>query len=364
MSFPGNIPQLIAYINKAALDEQIVLIHANNQSNNLEQTVAQQLKLNRPIQFIKSMYHLATSRYILVDNYYGFLAVTHFNEEAQCIQLWHANGALKRFGLEDLTNNKRSKRAIRRFQAVYDRFDSIVVSSRKMENIFRRSFGVNSDARFLRTGIPRTDFFFDPIQKQRALQQFKTDFPKANNKKVLLYAPTYREDQLSKDNITLNINFAKLSEQLQDDYILLLRLHPAISHRFSDIYSDFIINVSEYESIDTLMVGADILITDYSSIPFEFALLQKPIIFYAYDFDTYASSRGLVHDYENIVPGPIVKSTDDLIDVIKEQAYDLKQIEQFANEWNEYADGHATEKIIASLYDVTEAEKEKIREHV
>lgn len=363
MSFPGNIPSLVRYLNEAEPDETIVVIQTKKiLDRDLTQKVQHVLPLHHPVHFFRALYHLATSRYVFVDNYYGFLAATDFKPEVMCIQVWHAVGALKMFGLQDLTNRQRYQRALKRFQRVYDRFDTIVVGSESMADIFKQSFAIIDDERFLRTGIPRTDFFFDNMQKKLALQQFKNDFPKTANKKVLLYAPTYREEQLGATNIELELDFHALYEQLKEDYVLLLRLHPAVSNHFNNPYPDFIIDVSNYQSINTLLIGTDILITDYSSIPFEFALLGKPMIFYVYDLEDYAAARGIVSDYETIVPGPIVKTSNELLYVIKEDKFDIKRVQQFAAEWNEYSHGDATEKLIHSLYDITK-DREAIREH-
>src|SRR5699024_7608756 len=92
------------------------------------------------IHFVRSIYHLATSSHIIVDNYYGFLAVTDFKDDATCIQVWHAAGAIKQFGLEDLSNVNRTSKAMDRFKAVYHRFDQVIVGSDEMIDIYKRSF--------------------------------------------------------------------------------------------------------------------------------------------------------------------------------------------------------------------------------
>src|SRR5699024_11742289 len=95
---------------------------------------------------------------IVIANQLVLLESSDIREEDTCIQLWHAAGAIKQFGLQDLTNSDRSKRALRRFQKVYNRFDYVVVGSKQMEKVFKESFGLPEE-RFLYTGIPRTDFF-------------------------------------------------------------------------------------------------------------------------------------------------------------------------------------------------------------
>lgn len=364
-SFPGNIPLMIEELNKHAFNEKIIVIHTNQKPvEMIEDDNITHLIYRHPFQFFKSIHHLATARYVFVDNYFAFLAASDFKDEVRCIQVWHAAGALKLFGLNDLTIRHRKASAIKRFKAVYDRFDLIVVGSRKMENIFRESFGIYEDERFLRTGIPRTDFFFDDIKKRQAMQQFHKDFPFIGDKKVLLYAPTYREEQLGRSGITLPLNLADLHNQLGEDYVLLLRLHPALNQQFKNPFPDFVINVSEYDSIETLLVGTDILISDYSSIPFEFALLNKPMIFYVPDFDNYAKTRGIIEDYETVVPGPVVKTTQELIEIIKSEQFDLDAVKQFAREWNEYSNGQSTLNLIQSLYPLPEETREQIRENV
>src|SRR5699024_12296759 len=109
-------------------------------------------------QFIRSIHHLATWSHIFIDNYDGFLAASDFKDEVTCIQLWHAAGSIKQFGLQDLTNSDRSKTALRRFQKVYNRVDYVVVGSKQMEKVIKERFGLPEE-RFIYTGIQRTDVF-------------------------------------------------------------------------------------------------------------------------------------------------------------------------------------------------------------
>lgn len=309
------------------------------------------------LQWIKSIYHLATSEKIFVDNYYGFLAVTNFRPGTTCIQLWHAAGAIKQFGLMDLTIENRPQKAFKRFNKVYQRFDHVVVGSDNMATIFEEGFGLSKD-QFLRTGVPRTDFFFDEIEKKHVKHLLETDFPILKEKKVILYAPTYRDDEL--DTAALHLDIDKMYDQLKYDYILLLKLHPAVNGTFENKHPGFVFNVSSYPNINHLLVVSDMLVSDYSSIPFEYSLLNKPMIFYAYDLDEYANSRGFWENYEKLVPGPIVETTDDLIQVIRDNNFDLNEVKQFAEEWNEYSTGNASAQLIRKLYGTAQEDVEMI----
>jgi len=363
-SFNGNVEDTIIELeNKMADDHQIIILKSSNCKLNFgEERHYHILNFEKAKHFIQSIYHLATSRYIIADNYYGFLTVTNFKKDVKCIQLWHAAGAIKQFGLTDHSNEHRTERAIKRFQTVYNRFDHVVVGSDKMISIFKDSFGLPEN-RYIRTGIPRTDFFYDEIRKSKAIDRLQSDFPKINGKKVIMYAPTYRDGEFN--SVNLQIDLEQMYEHFKHDYVLFLRLHPTVNSKFRNKYPDFIYNVSNYFSINHLLLGTDILITDYSSIPFEFSLLNKPMIFYAYDLDEYTIKRGLWKDYTNQVPGPVVTSTKELIQVIKEQDFQLEKVKSFADEWNKYSKGNSCENLINSLYDVGALEHtEKARENV
>ncbi|MFC0013776.1 MULTISPECIES: CDP-glycerol glycerophosphotransferase family protein [Allobacillus] len=305
------------------------------------------------LSFIKGLYHLATSKVVFVDNYFGILSATHFKKQVSCIQLWHANGAVKQFGLKDPSIHFRSNRAYNRFRSVYERFDHIVVGSEKMGSIFQDAFGLSSE-RMLTTGVPRTDLFFNEANQKEIKELILQQYPSIKGKKVILYAPTYREHQLKRHSIKLNIN--KLYEELSDDYVFLLRLHPAIENKYSDHYKGFIINVSDYPYLNHLLLVTDYLVTDYSSIPFEFSIMERPMIFYPYDIEEYVTERGFWEDYEELVPGPIANNTDDIIELVQQRDFGIGKIKVFADEWNEYNDGRATEKLVKYVYQIKKTE--------
>lgn len=314
----------------------------------------------KPFGYIRGIYHLATSKHVIVDNYYGFLAAANFAESVQCSQLWHANGAIKQFGLEDKTVGQRSNRALDRFQRVYDRFDYVTVGSEKMKEIFKSSFGLPEE-RFIRSGVPRTDFFFDEAKQKRATKQLVLDFPILQQKKMILYAPTYRDGAFSQDQFQLDI--AQMHEHLADEYVLFLRLHPAVTGQFENPFPNFAYDVSAHPNINHLLVGTAILITDYSSIPFEFALLNRPMIFYAYDYDAYASKRGVWNNYVARVPGRVTDSTTGIIETIKQADFALEKVKPFADEWNLYSKGTSSKSVVQTLYhDELFASEKEIRE--
>ncbi|WP_117168451.1 CDP-glycerol glycerophosphotransferase family protein [Paraliobacillus sediminis] len=354
-SFGDNINH-IAQSAYSLTDQKIIILKSKSCRVNFEDSRNQVLQFEtlNMIGFIQSIYHLATSKVIFVDNYFGFLSVTKFKASVTCIQVWHAAGAIKQFGLMDPSVKTRSSQANDRFIKVYNRFTYVIVGSEKMSAIFRKSFGL-SNQQILRTGIPRTDFFFDKVKTANIKVQLQEEIPIVTNKKVILYAPTFRDSQLNDQKIMLDIK--KMYAQLSKDHVLLLRLHPAVKGTFINQYPEFVIDVSKYQNINHLLVITDLLITDYSSIPFEFALLEKPMIFFTYDFDEYTQNRGFWEDYQTQLPGPIVTSTTDLINTIKQNQFNIEKVKSFSQQWNQYSRGNSSKNIIEFLYKTTEQQE-------
>jgi len=293
---------------------------------------------------IMAAYHLATSRTIVVDNYYGFLAVANFKNGVECIQVWHAAGAVKNFGFLDRTIGSRSRLARRRFARVYRNFHKVVVNSDIFGEIFAKAFGTKEE-QFLPFGFPRTDFFFNKKLQSKLEKNFYKKYPELKKKKIILYAPTYRPTH-EKNKLMLDIPV--MYEQLKKDYVLLIRMHPSVDFTESEWvpYKDFAFDFSKKATINELLVASDILITDYSSIPFEYVLLKKPMIFYPYDLEDYRENPGLWDLYENIVPGPVAYSTEEIIRIIEKEQFDFQRYEEFNQKWNQYSDGHSSERLV------------------
>lgn len=304
---------------------------------------------------IIASYHMATAKTILVDNYYGFLSVMNFKKGVECIQLWHAAGAIKNFGLIDRSVSKRSKWAKRRFIKVYENFHKVVVNSDAFARIFELAFQIDSE-QILPFGFPRTDFFFNQKIQTKLRKNFYKRYPEYKNKKIILYAPTYRPDA---DKNQLMLDIPQLYQHFHDDYVLFIRMHPSIelAEITQQATKNFAVDFSTKATINELLVVSDVLITDYSSIPFEFVLLRKPMIFYPYDLKDYRENPGIWDKYENIVPGPVAYSTEEIIRIIKNNEFDMEKYETFNANWNEYSDGNSSIKLaryILQRHQITE----------
>lgn len=290
------------------------------------------------------------ARLLLCDNYYAFLSGCAFNQQrTHVVQLWHANGAIKTFGWEELTTSQRSAADKRRFQKVYDQFDEYLVGSKKMAQVFAQSYHV-PQTRMNVIGYPRTDQLFNKSWQIQVSQKIKTQYPCLIGKELILYTPTYREDKTGKPTMNLPEDFKQFVNQLSDNQRLIIKLHPHVKaaekQLKQQLNSDKVIWVDDFSTNDLLLI-ADRLITDYSSVIFDYSLLPnaKQILFYCYDYDQYAQQVGIQADFKSWIPGKMVTTTAELINEVQQplKATDFTQFNQL---WNTANDGHATERVL------------------
>jgi teichoic acid glycerol-phosphate primase len=353
ISFGDNSQYVYEEIRRQKIPMNVVFLCTKKTlpkfKDNLEGT-AILFELSHLIPWVRAVFHLATSRYVFIDNYFGFLAAVTFKKEVQCIQLWHASGAMKKFGLEDASVKTRTEKAKQRFLQVYSKFDQVVVGSDVMAEIFMKSFHLKKE-NILPSGIPKTDFYFNEEAKEKAVGSLIQKHPILKEKKVILYAPTYRDYELDHFNLVLEIE--KMARELAAEYILILRLHPAIKNKgdYSIRCPNFVVDLSsnQYE-INDLLVAADYLITDYSSIPYEFSLLRKPMIFFPYDLEEYKRERGVVEEFEEHLPGPIVTDTESIIDIFRNNRFDLNIVEYYCEKWNQYSKGRSSQNLVQHIF--------------
>lgn len=347
--FGTDIVPIVEEIEKQKNDKVIISLNrycrmAFQEKENRKVIDLKEITLKNWLEFV---YHLATSKRVVCDNYYGFLAVTEFKKEVTCVQIWHAAGAIKKFGLEDLSVKGRSRRAVKRFKKVYNRFDKVAVGSDKMAGIFSKSFGLPAE-RMVKTGVPRTDFFFDDGKKKFIQEKMLERYPLLKSKKVILYAPTYRDDGMKGNASPFCID--SFYQALKEEYVLIYKLHPADAKSMNVKYPDFELDMSGYKNINDLLLITDVLISDYSSVPFEYSLLEKPMIFFAYDLEEYEEKRGIWEPYSTMVPGPVGRNTDEIITLIKKNQFDADRIKQFKNQWNTYSKGCSSRSLVKELY--------------
>jgi CDP-glycerol glycerophosphotransferase (TagB/SpsB family) len=296
---------------------------------------------------LTSGFHLATARLFVVDDYYFPMYVVRPRGGTTYVQVWHACGAFKKFGYSVVDKHYGADAAQVEAIPIHTNYDLCLVSAARFIPAFAEAFRVPPERFTAALGIPRTDLFFDADRTAAAAAAVRRRYAIPEGKRVILYAPTYRASRMTNARDPLDLDLAQLEAAVGIDHVILLRSHPFVRPR-SRLASGsaFAIEVSDHPDINELMLVSDVLVTDYSSAIYEFALLGRPMAFFAPDHATYASSRGFYFDYASGVPGPIFTSTDELAGWLRTGEFDTERVRQFAAESFDVADGGATARFV------------------
>lgn len=309
------------------------------------------------IEKFRFLYYVATSKYILLDDFYPKIYGFNLRDEVELIQLWHACGAFKTFGFSRLGKAGGPKMRSKNHR----NYTKAIVSSEDIRKHYAEGFGISED-KVIATGIPRTDIFFDKDYAEQVTNKIKEKYPLLKNKKVIMFAPTFRGNGQQ----TAYYDFDKLDidlmyRNLSDEYVIIMKLHPFVKNvpEIDEKYSEFIIDLSDEREINDLLFVSDILITDYSSVCFEFSLLNRPMIFFAYDMDEYIEKRDFYYPYEGFVPGNIVKTTEEIVHIIKNNKFDLDKLDSFRKKFFTHLDGKSTKRVVDMMIELGNKEKTK-----
>lgn len=287
---------------------------------------------------LKSMFDFmkcyANAKYVIICDYFLPVSSADKRSETIVIQLWHACGMFKKFGYDAEDDISKDYKGF-----PSKNFDLVTVTSSICEKTYANAFHI-PEKNVKALGLSRTDCFFNEIYIKDCKKDFYRVYPQAQGKKIVLWAPTFRGNAgnpilIGKDAI-LN-----LQSKLGDDWFVITKLHPHFK------------NMGDFNSsipTERLLPITDLLISDYSTVIFEYLLFNRPLVLFVPDFDDYYSQRGFYFDY-NELPGYIVKNDDELIKAIKYQFEnnDLDKIAIFRDKYLSACDGNSTDKIYNAI---------------
>lgn len=272
------------------------------------------------------------------------------------IQLWHACGAFKRFGYSTSEAEFGGSRRDYDRWPYHRNFSLVTVSSPEVVWAYEEAFNIPAGSGVVRPlGVARTDHYFRKAFYERARRHVREALPQLGEKRIVLLAPTYRGESARAVAPPLP-DLQKMAGELGDEYVLLIRQHPFLKKRpaLPDT-GGFAVDVTELLSAEDVLGSCDICITDYSSLIFEYSLREKPMIFMAADEGDYEMERGFYYAYEEMTPGPVVRTDDELIAAIRAcRDFDPAQVHAFREQFMSACDGHATERIIDAALAVRE----------
>jgi len=232
----------------------------------------------------------------------------------------------------------------------FDTVDHLVVSGDYDERVFSSAFRADRKT-FLRCGMPRNEalWYADEAQKQSARR--KLGIPA--EKKVILYAPTWRESTDGGKTYVIRppIHFDRWKEALGAEYVVLFRAHHQTTGVLGVVFDEFVRDVSDDPAVNDLMIAADLLITDYSAIAFDFSILCKPILCYAYDYDSYLAERGTYFAIDERYPEASCRTEEELLEQIRGLDYEAacERTRAFRDAFMQYGAG-ATQSCVQALF--------------
>ena len=279
------------------------------------------------------------------------------NKKTKYIQTWHGT-PLKKLGLDmdyiDMSGNQDIEKYHDEFIKNSADWQYLISQNSYSSEIFKRAFAFNGE--MLEIGYPRNDILINNNNADY-IDKIKSKFNLPKDKKLILYAPTWRDNeyyQKGEYKFATEMDVDAMKEALSDEYALIVKYHYLVKENIDwKKYDDFVIECDAEWDIQELYLISDVLITDYSSVMFDYAILRRPMMFFAYDLEHYKDSlRDFYFDMFEEVPGPIVKSTEKLIEEIKKlkvEDYELKygqKYDDFQNKYNEFDKGIASKTII------------------
>lgn len=278
---------------------------------------------------IKQIIVINTSGIVLInDNNY---VVSNFKRQGvKVIQIWHATGAIKKFG-----------NAVKR-QYPIKNYDYVIANSSYWIEPYSIAFSVKKENVKI-TGMPRVDHLFHENYKESVKKRFYKQYPQLKDKKILLYAPTFRGN-IYKGFHAVSFDAKKIIEHCDKNTVLIYKYHPLMNSTLPD--DERIINMN-HENTHDLFIVSDALISDFSSIIFDYSILNKPMYFFVPDLKQYIQRLGCFVDYKEEMPGPLCYNEEELIEALHtDKHYD---IEKFKNKFFEYQDGKNVERVISLI---------------
>jgi CDP-ribitol ribitolphosphotransferase len=289
---------------------------------------------------------VAIADVIVLDDSFLPLTWVRLSPAVRIIQLWHAAGAFKtvgysRSGLPD--PNVRAHKA----------YTHAIVSSEFDVPFYAEAFGIPED-RVIPTGIPRMDRFFDDEARAKGLANARAAFPESEGRMTIMFAPTYRGDTIREASYDFEqLDYAALHALcVERDAVVIIKMHPFVLEplRIPEQYRERLLDGSADDvDVNDLLFAVDLLVTDYSSIVFEYSTLRRPMLFFAYDLDEYVATRDFYVPFESFVPGRIVRTFTEMLDAIRRDDYQAEKVADFAARHFAHLDAGSTDRVIDQL---------------
>jgi CDP-ribitol ribitolphosphotransferase / teichoic acid ribitol-phosphate polymerase len=335
----GNLQHIYERMLSRGLNEQYTLYKAFKPS----------ITAKRP--FLEKFlfpYYLARADVILLDDFHPMLYKVEFDPSVRIIQVWHASGAFKTVGYSRIGKPGGPSP----FSNAHKNYTHAIVSAPHDVPFYAEAFGV-PDERVVPTGIPRMDLFFDPEHIATTREIVHDAVPMTRDRKVILFAPTFRGTGPSNayyDYEQLDLP-ALYRLCVQMDAVCVFKMHPFVIEplEIPEAFADRFIDATTTREINDFLFIADLVITDYSSLVFEYSTLNRPMLFFAYDLEEYISTRDFYEEFVEFVPGKIVRTFDEMLTAIQTGDFEHEKVRPFAETHLGHLNAGSTDRVIDVL---------------
>ena len=333
----GNLKALDDRLKERGLDKEY----------NIRYHFFKTLEHKRPeilLSWIKLAFQAGRADFIFVDDYTPFYKYVDVHPKTTLTQVWHAGVGFKSVGYARFGEAGSPYP----YASSHRKYDYAIVGGEALRDVYAEVFGIDRE-NCLPFGLMRMDGYMEQERIDAFRTQFYEEYPQLKDKKIILFAPTFR----GKGQRTANYPYSvleqdKIYEMCGDEYVFLIKMHPFVRKRMEieEQYQDKIIEFSDFPDINQLFYVTDILITDYSSNIYEYALQKKPIISFAYDKDQYELIRSVHRSLDKYAPGKVCQTMDELVDTIKNEDFEMDRLYKFLEENYDDAEGYASDRVI------------------
>ena len=292
-------------------------------------------KIKYAMHMITQMYHISTSKIVVLDSYCIVASVLNHKKETKIIQIWHALSAIKKFGYQTIGKEAGSDEITAKVMCMHKNYDYVLAPSKITAKYYEEGFNV-SEEQIKYLGMPRIDYILQKDEQTK--QKIYETYPILKEKINILYVPTFRKgEKIKLDELVQKIDTKK--------YNLIIKLHPLDKEKYEDAKNDSIIFEKQFTTYELIKI-ADKIITDYSSLAMEVSLLDIPIYFYTYDIEKYEKNPGLnftfkeeeIGKYQAIDANEVLKKID--------EQYDENILKRFKEKYISVDTTKCTEKIV------------------
>lgn len=330
----SNLTSVRNRMKERGLDKQFTIIESARMATSQPQSQKSWMAL---------MKKLAAADVIYLDDHAPVLDWLKLEESTKVIQLWHAGAGFKSSGYSRWGHIGCPGPSSCHRQYTYG-----IAGSRHIAHFFSEVWGINTE-NVLPTGMPRIDEYLDPVYREKKTAELYQQFPMCKGKKVILFAPTYRGKNRADAYYPYElIDFEKLYQLCGDEYVVLFKMHPWVSAPvpLEERFQDRFVDANTYPNINDLFYITDLLITDYSSNIFEYSLMRRPMLFFAFDKIQYSFSRGFHRDYELSAPGKVCYNFEELLTALEQKDFEYEKVEEYVAHHFDHIDSNSSDRVI------------------